>query len=187
MGVDERALYRAEEGKACIDLHVRSAEQLFDWRDPAPFRQRDLDASAAEYIYSTALDIPFKTSLKLVLWVEQPLGETLTVNTIEAAVRAHFDHDADRARRRLAQQRRFGRLALAGGVTILVAFLSLAEILRPWTARHPGDILRQGLVIAGWVALWRPIEVLLYDWWPLAEERKQSERLARAPIEVRLS
>lgn len=40
--------YRREEGAVCIDLRLRSERQLFDLRDPAPFRERDLDHAALE-------------------------------------------------------------------------------------------------------------------------------------------
>jgi hypothetical protein len=42
----------------------------------------------------------------------------------------------------------------------------------------PGFIERfidEGLVIAGWVALWYPLDVLLYQRWPLARERRLYE------------
>jgi hypothetical protein len=41
------------------------------------------------------------------------------------------------------------------------------------------------LIILGWVANWRPIEIFLYDWWPLAQRRRLYLRLASAPVEVR--
>jgi hypothetical protein len=45
--------------------------------------------------------------------------------------------------------------------------------------------LTEGLIILGWVANWRPIEIFLYDWWPLTQRRKLFEQLAAAPVEVR--
>ena len=27
-------------------------------------------------------------------------------------------------------------------------------------------IVDEGLLILGWVAMWKPLELLLYDWWP---------------------
>ena len=38
--------YRIEGDQICIDIRLRSARQLFDGRDPAPFRERDLDQNA---------------------------------------------------------------------------------------------------------------------------------------------
>ena len=33
--------------------------------------------------------------------------------------------------------------------------------------------------------MWRPLEVLLYDWWPLIDERRQVRRILAAPISIR--
>jgi hypothetical protein len=37
--------------------------------------------------------------------------------------------------------------------------------------------LDEGLIIAGWVALWYPLDALLYQHWPLKRERRLYERL----------
>ena len=46
------------------------------------------------------------------------------------------------------------------------------------------DYLRQSLTIAGWVAMWRPMEIYLYDWWPIKRLRRNYSRLSEMPIEV---
>ena len=47
-----------------------------------------------------------------------------------------------------------------------------------------GPALRESLVIAGWVALWRPLEIFLYDWWPIRAEAKLYDRLADMLVRV---
>ena len=39
--------------------------------------------------------------------------------------------------------------------------------------------------ILGWVANWRPIEIFLYDWWPLLQRRRLFQRLAAAQVAIR--
>jgi hypothetical protein len=48
-------------------------------------------------------------------------------------------------------------------------------------------IVRESLLIGGWVAMWRPMEIFLYDWWPIRNQRRVFERLALAGVDVRLS
>jgi hypothetical protein len=43
------------------------------------------------------------------------------------------------------------------------------------------------LVIGGWVAMWRPLEIFLYDWWPIRDERQLYERLSVMPVRVTLN
>jgi hypothetical protein len=40
-----------------------------------------------------------------------------------------------------------------------------------------GRFLDEGFIIAGWVALWYPLDVLLYQHWPLTREQRLYERL----------
>jgi hypothetical protein len=46
-------------------------------------------------------------------------------------------------------------------------------------------VLREGLTILGWVAMWRPVEIFLYEWWPILEQQRTCERIAGLDIEVR--
>jgi hypothetical protein len=46
-------------------------------------------------------------------------------------------------------------------------------------------MIEQGLFILGWVAIWRPLEIFLYDWLPLSKRISILDRLAEAIIEVR--
>jgi hypothetical protein len=39
-------------------------------------------------------------------------------------------------------------------------------------------------VIGGWVAMWRPLEIFLYDWWPIVAERKLFDRLSTMPVRI---
>ena len=45
-----RKRYRTSGDKSLIEVRVKNAQQLFDVRDPAPFRERDLDDDFVEYI-----------------------------------------------------------------------------------------------------------------------------------------
>ena len=47
-----------------------------------------------------------------------------------------------------------------------------------------GEILRESLTIGGWVSMWRPLEVFLYDWWPIRNEARLSDRLAAMPVRI---
>src|SRR5215469_16180756 len=43
---------------AVIEVHVGELRQLFDAIDPSPFRERDLDSKAEEFIVGWAKDLP---------------------------------------------------------------------------------------------------------------------------------
>src|ERR1035438_2204248 len=70
-----------------------------------------------------------------------------------------------------------------------LSFLGLCLLtINLLVANHPGEIpnfISQSLTIAGWVAMWRPMEIYLYEWWPLRRHGQILEKLSRMPIEVR--
>lgn len=179
------ARYRVEDGRTCIDIKVAHARQLFDGRDPAPFRERDLDDDAVEYLVAAAEEIPRTQSLAIAVAISDGPESTVPADSIVVAVRSHFSHELEQTQRRLRDHIRRGQMSLAVGLTMLVAFLALAELT---LALQPGplrEILREGFVITGWVAMWRPLEILLYDWWPIVAQRRQIRRILDAPVSVR--
>ena len=48
-----------------------------------------------------------------------------------------------------------------------------------------GRVIEESLLIFGWVANWRPIEVFLYDWWPIVRRRNLYQRLSAAHVTLR--
>src|SRR5436853_2278098 len=164
----EDSRYRTEDGTPCIDVRARTIEQLFDNRDPAPFRQRDLDPDLAEYLLAAGDDLHHHDTFKVVFWMEQACDPA----EIDAAVRAHFEYLIDRLRRARQRRRRTGQVTLVLAALVLVALITLSQVAAPAIGGSLGAAVREGLVISGWVLMWRPIEVLVYDWIPARRERK---------------
>lgn len=173
--------YRVEDGHPCIDVRITSHEQLFDNRDPAPFRERDLDPDLVEYLLAAGEDLSGHDRFRVVFWLERPSppGE------VAAAFRAHFEYELERLDRRRRRHRRTGQLALLLGVALLVVLLSLSRLVAAALPGSLGAALREGLVISSWVVMWRPVEILIYDWIPVRRERRVMRRLLAAPIDVR--
>jgi hypothetical protein len=181
-GVVDSPRYRVENGEPCVDVRIVNIEQLFDNRDPAPFRERDLDPDLVEYLLAAGEDLASHATFRMVFWLEKPCqpGE------IEAAFRAHFAYELDRLERRRRRQRRTGQVALLLGGTLIIALLSLAQLVGSAIPGSIGAALREGLVISSWVVMWRPVEILIYDWIPVRRERRVMERLLAAPIDMRI-
>lgn len=173
--------YRVEDGVPCVDVKVESVERLFDLRDPAPFRGRDLDPGLVEYLSDAAEDLARHASLRVVFWVERPCRPT----EIEEAFRAHFRYVLHRVRHRRREQRRTGHVALVFAILLVSALLALSQLVANAFPGSLGFGLKEGLVILSWVVLWRPVEVLIYDGIPVRRAIKVASRLLEAAIDVR--
>jgi hypothetical protein len=175
--------YRRAGGVNLIEITLSGVEQLFNTLDPSPFYEKDLDADAEDYIVGAARELPAHEPFKLILYLPPGHPERLAGSDIAVSIHNYFDYRCQTAARDLRLLLRQGRTALAIGVTFLVACLLLRELL---IATH-GTIERvfaESLLIAGWVAMWRPLEIFLYDWWPLRRIGRTYAKLASMDIEV---
>jgi hypothetical protein len=175
--------YRIEDGRPCIDIRAKTAQQLFDTRDPAPFRARDLDEDAVDYILAAAEEIGHEGRLKIAIWFTDD-SRTVSDESVIEAIRGHFRHELDKLERRVRNHVRHAQLTLAAALVVLVIFLTGAELTSMMPAGHVRQILHEGFVIIGWVAVWRPLELLLYDWWPLVQQRRLLAGVHGADISI---
>jgi hypothetical protein len=107
---------------------------------------------------------------------------------VGAAVHEFFRQRSLSASRRLSQLFRVGRTSLLIGVAFLAIAVTVASIVdREFGGRSIGALIRETLVIGGWVAMWRPLEIFLYDWWPIRAERRLHDRLSVMPVRVTFS
>jgi hypothetical protein len=86
-------------------------------------------------------------------------------------------------RRDLRQLLRRGFVSLTIGMLFLVTLLGIAHLaVRVFGAGALSRIVEESLLIAGWVAMWRPLEIFLYDWWPILGELRLRERLSATRV-----
>jgi hypothetical protein len=169
-----------------IEVHVVELKQLFDAIDPSPFRDRDLDPKAEEFIVAWAKDLPRDASLALLVDLDREAGLPDEAAVLRAAIHEFFRHRAETYRRRLRELFRVGRTSLVIGLIALAGAIALGDFVAALLkGSRIGEILRESLTIGGWVSMWRPLEVFLYDWWPIRSEARLSDRLASMPVRIR--
>ncbi len=171
---------------AVIEVHVAELKQLFNSIDPSPFRNKDLDPKAEEFIVAWAKDLPGDAPLGLVVDLDRPAGLPDEAAVLRDAIHEFFLQRANAFRRRLRELFRVGRTSLVIGLIALAAATALGDFLGSlMKGSRIGEILRESLTIGGWVSMWRPLEVFLYDWWPIRNEARLSDRLAAMPVRIR--
>ena len=166
-----------------ISLKVRDTSQLFNSMDPSPFIEKDLDDDAEEFIVSWAQEFSPDAPLNLRIYLNQWPAED-PKELIRTAVRNHFAHRAeitDLEFKRLLKQ---GRTSLFIGLLFLAACLLLSKLLLGHEEGTWAAVIRESLTIAGWVAMWRPMQIYLYDWWPLLRRSRIYDKLSQMPVEV---
>jgi hypothetical protein len=105
---------------------------------------------------------------------------------IGPAITRFFAYSAQEIGLELKELFRVGRHSLAIGIAILVVSILASQMIAANLELRPlGKVLEESLIIFAWVANWRPIEIFLYDWWPIARRRQLYRRLAAAKVELK--
>ena len=165
-----------------LELHLGEVRQLFNSMDPAPFRERDLDPRASDYIVDWATEAPADQALSMVVHLGTPAADAAMVGD---AVREYFRGRAAAKRRELSNLFKVGRISLVIGLAFLGFAIAVGEALAGLISKEGyAWLVKESLVIGGWVALWRPLGIFLYDWWPLRAQAKLYDRLGRMQVSV---
>jgi len=174
--------YKKINGKDTIEIRVNSVLQLFDARDPAPFRDRDIDDDFAEYIVSSTEELAYKKPLRISVLIAQK--SEIATDAIVEAIRTYFQYQVELERLKLSKSRRMARTFLFVGIFILMACLLASKSLESANISFLSQAMREGIVIFGWVSLWRPIELLLFDWYPIYDRIRNFRRIVDSEIQA---
>jgi hypothetical protein len=169
---------------AKIEISLSRLGQLFNSLDPSPFHERDLDRDAEEYIIGSAEEIARQRPLCLVIHLPaDQLSETGRTDLGEA-IYNYFAYREMNEWRRLRLLFRDGRIALITGLAFLFCCVLLRELAFSLGNGPASDIVGEGMLIIGWVAMWRPLEIFLYEWVPMRRRCQILAKLSKMPVIV---
>jgi hypothetical protein len=167
-----------------IEIRVGDLKQLFNSIDPSPFRDKDLDPAAEEFIVEWAREAHRVNDLELVVHVDRPEpgGDP---NHLTDGVQAFFKARAKATRTKLRLLFRNGRISLVIGVVCMALSIAIGSFIEDWLDNsHFAGLLSESILIGGWVAMWKPLEIFLYDWWPIRAEARLYDNLSKMPVRV---
>ena len=169
-----------------IEIRVNQIAQLFHTLDPFPFREKDLDREAEEYIVGWARELPRNRPFRIIVHFPDDEAQMGVAQDLPEAISRYFAGRAAVIQRDLNELFRVGRISLTIGVAILITCLFSAHFAAGYLVEAPfRRTAEESFLILGWVANWRPLEIFLYDWWPVARRRDLYRRLSIATIERR--
>jgi hypothetical protein len=157
-----------------ITLKLSNIKHLFKEPEFDPFVAQSNYISGIEKIISelkpTSLKCQVRTTILLPI---NQLSENLEQSTIEA-LKCYCSVKIEQTNNDLASLRGQGIRALQRGLLFLAVCLLLSTLFDGLYS-FPGLIRRflsEGCLIAGWVSLWHPIELLLYEWGPYRRQQQ---------------
>lgn len=167
-----------EEGP--IQVRIGSVEQLFNPIDPSPLPERSLHPEVADWIEEWAEDIGRHHPLDVEVHVANGRLDGREA-LIAHAIQAHFEYRTWQLSRSLHKLLGEGRISLAIGLVALFGFTMASRLIGPSDSAVV-EVVREGLAVLGWVSMWQPLQILLYEWWPIRRERSACRRIAEATV-----
>ena len=173
------------DNKLIVEIKIKRINQLFNSLDPSPFLEKDLDDDAFEYIYSSVAEHPYKRPVKIRIYMPQHQKRKVSESEIREAIKNFFRYKVMISEKGIRQKIQEGQLSMAVGIM----FLAICLIAANWISGRYNNIVSniavEGLLIGGWVAMWRPISIMLYDWWPLQKEKRIFWKISKMDVEVK--
>jgi len=173
-------------GANSIEIRIDDISQIFHNLDPFPFHEKNLDRDAEEFIVGWARELPSDQPITIVVHLPEEQLALLEAKEIGPAITQFFAYRAQVIGLELKELFRVGRQSLAIGLAVLVLCVVVSQTAAANLEPRPlGKVIEESLLIFAWVANWRPIEIFLYEWWPIARRRDLYRRLAAANVELR--
>lgn len=166
-----------------IELRIDKLSELFNSMDPTPFHRCDLDRDAQEYLVSWAMGFSHKSHFRIIVHIRN-MPDADPTPLVAEAIHHFFDYKADIIKRQIQLLLKEGRTSLLIGLCFLILCLFGADFLSGFTGNAFLRALRESLIIGGWVAMWRPLQIFLYEWWPSVRRSQIFRNLAKAVVHV---
>jgi ABC-type spermidine/putrescine transport system permease subunit I len=169
-----------------IAIRVRTIGQLFNSFDPSPFREKDLDTGVEEFLVGWVRELPPTAPFRIVVHLPAEEAAKPEAPEIGAAFAHYFQYRAQASARELRELLRIGWRSFFIGAIVLIVCLVASQIAAKAIANVTvARVVEESLIIVGWVANWRPIEIYLYDWWPIVRRARVYRRIAAAHVRVK--
>lgn len=167
-----------------IKIYLDEISHLFNSPEFDPFSDRPIFSSGLESAINEIKMARRKSRHRLVLFLP---GEKIN-SDMEATMRKAMDnyctHKLEESRREQMLLRWEGFEALQTGLIFMAICLFLSLSIREVQEipAYLRTFIGEGLSIVGWVSMWKPIDIFLYQWWPHWQSRFVFEKLKQAEL-----
>lgn len=175
--------YKREGKHFVIELELDEAKFLFDRKDPSPIRGRDLNEDTVTYIINSLEEIPKRYPTILRIHLKRGEMSRIFSKKIEIAIRNYFQFEAFNKTMELHATFKRGFISLIIGLSFLFFCTYLSSIIVN-TRDLFGRFASEGVTVLGWVSMWNPIQIFLYEWWQIRANKMMFLRASFMNIEI---
>jgi hypothetical protein len=169
-----------------ITLKLNDLTQLFQEPEVNPFIPEALFTSGIETILNELKPSSLRKRTLLNIQLPADQMESDLQEQIQAAIKRYCQFRIHQNKNELSSLRWKGLKALQSGLIFLTTCLLLSALVDRaiFLPEFVGRVLSEGLIIVGWVSLWNPTEILLYEWWPEWRENQIFKHITDMEIKI---
>ena len=167
---------------AGIKLQLQNINELL--RLPVSFYIKStLQTDAEEFIIEEAEALPPKAAINIK--VHLAFSEVKHKDDIASAIHSHFRYRKEQSQKEYKRIFKYGWRILFIALALLAVIFTITEIAFYYMPDNkPVLFIHESFIILSWVALWRPLELLLYEWYPVKTEINLYFRLEHSNVQV---
>lgn len=166
-----------------IILELNDVDQLLTAPDSLFYGKRRLNPDAEEIIIEEATMAASNDHIHLKIHLHK--DEIGRKDEISIAIQQHFTYRRKKSERQVRKVLQLGWRSLLLSIVFLGLLVSMTLVIIKLLPEGGLSItFREILIILGWVALWRPADLLLYEWRPFKREVNLFRKLEQCKVEI---
>jgi len=153
---------------------------LYNEWDFSPQKKRDMDEDLFKYIISCSSEIPMKMKIIIRMHLPATIKSDDKEKFAKLGIERYFNYCLER---NTFQRRKAYRNMLSYGIAGLVFLIMgsyLPQIMQDFSFQ---EIIREGLVIGGWVLFWESFSIIFFEDAFFRETRRHLRRLIHSSLE----
>ena len=171
--------YRKEEDVLIVEVTIDSPYDLYDDKDPSPLKARDLKPTVEDYIATCIREIPMGQKLRLDFYFYKFSNDPSEAVALEKSVREFFVYKAKVRFLDFKFKIRNGLKSVAIGLGFLFMCIFISSSFLSTSNTIFERFFLEGLSVLGWVSLWNPVQIFLYEIWPIIANSKTLKRCSK--------
>ncbi|MEG0775209.1 hypothetical protein [Clostridium sp.] len=145
--------------------------------------EESLSKAIEEYLFKVVKCYPISQRIKLLIIIKESKNPG-NDDEIEEIVHSHFCYKVKETQIYLKEQFRQWGINFFIGILFLILCLIIGGILDKFSHISMIKIIKESLLIIGWVALWEPVSFILFGWRVINRDKNYYKKLCSIPIDV---
>ena len=174
-------VYRIDEenGRVIIDVAMdRYLDYFHEW-DNSNYKRRDLHPDLAQFFDVCSHEIPLKRKLEIVFAIKNKTEDLKKEGMITKSYHNYYLANFQYIEREIRRKIRFAVLVAAIAVFIIAMYYVIAS---PNNTIFAYRIIREGILIGGWVFMWEAFHIIAFQTLEPLKRRRELKRFLEAML-----